>query len=136
MQTPQLAQDPRFATLEARKANEDELDHIVEAWTIQRDAHDVMHMLQSHRVPAGVVQTGEDILEHDPQLRHRNFYQTLDHPALGTYRAPQASFRLSDAPCELQRARLLGEDTYEVLSEWLGYSDAEIERFAVAEALK
>ncbi len=136
MQTPQLAQDRRFATLEARKANEDELDHIVESWTIQRNAHDVMHLLQAHRVPAGAVQTGEDILEHDPQLRHRNFYQTLDHPALGTYRAPQASFRLSDAPCELQRARLLGEDTYEVLSEWLGYSDAEIERFAVAEALK
>ena len=136
MDAPTLADDPRFATLQSRKSNEDELDRIVEAWTAQRDAYQVMHLLQAHGVPAGVVQTGEDILEHDPQLRHRNFYQRLDHPALSSYRAPQASFRLSDAPCQLQRARLLGEDTYEVLSETLGYSDAEIERFTLAGALR
>ena len=118
------------------RSNEDELDRVVGQWTIERDAYEVMARLQAHGVAAGVVQTGEDVLEHDPQLRHRNFYQRLDHPAMGTYRAPQASFRLSNAPCELQRARLLGEDTYEVLSEWLGYGDEEIERFAVAGALK
>lgn len=133
---PALAEDSRFATLEDRKSNEDELDRVVERWTIERDAYEVMERLQAQGVAAGVVQTGEDVLEHDPQLRHRNFYQRLDHPVMGTYRAPQASFRLSDAPCELQRARLLGEDTYEVLREWLGYGDAEIERFAVAGALR
>ncbi len=136
IQSPELAKDPRFATLRQRKANEDQLDALVEDWTRQHDAYEIMHSLQSRGVPAGVVQTGEDILEHDPQLRHRNFYQRLDHPALGSYRAPQASFRLSDAPCNLERARLLGEDTYEVLSEALGFSDAEIERFALAGALK
>ncbi|MDE2891318.1 MAG: CoA transferase [Chloroflexota bacterium] len=136
MEAPALADDPRFASLQGRKTNEDELDRIVEEWTSQRDAYEVMDLLQRLGVPAGVVQTGEDLLEHDPQLRHRNFYQALDHPVMGTYRAPQASFRLSDAPCELQRVRLFGEDTYEVLSEVLDYSDAEIERFALAEALK
>ena len=95
-----------------------------------------MHHLQAHGVPAGVVQTGEEILERDPQLQHRNFYQRLDHPALGTYRAPQASFRLSDAPCQLQRARLLGEDTYEILSQVLNYKEKEIETFALAGALR
>ena len=130
-----LADDPRFLTLQDRKTNEDELDRLVEQWTTQRDAFDVMHTLQGLGVPAGVVQTGEDLLEHDPQLRHRNFYQRLDHPALGSYRAPQASFRLSAAPCELQRVRLVGEDTYEVLSESLGLSEEEIEQFALAGAL-
>ena len=125
-----------FATLQSRKANEDDLDRIVEAWTQERDAREVMDLLQRLGVPAGVVQTGEDLLEHDPQLRHRNFFQRLDHPALGTYRAPQSSFRLADAPCKLRRARLIGEDTYEVLSEVLGYSDAEIEQLALAGALQ
>ncbi len=136
MQAPDLAADPRFTTIQDRKANEDELDRIVEVWTKQRDAREVMTLLQGCGVPAGVVQTGEDVLEHDPQLRHRNFYQRLEHPALGSYRAPQSSFRLSDAPCELQRARLIGEDTYAVLSATLGYSDEEIERFALAGALQ
>ncbi len=136
IQAPHLISDLRFDTLQDRKANEDQLDALVEDWTRRHDAYEIMHLLQRSGVPAGVVQTGEDILEHDPQLRHRKFYQRLEHPALGSYRAPQASFRLSDAPCQLQRARLLGEDTYEVLSEALGYSEAEIERFALAEALK
>ena len=135
MQAPALATDPRFATLQDRKANEDELDRIVEQWTSQQDAYEAMHRLQAHRVPAGVVQTGEDILEHDPQLRHRNFYQRLEHPALGAYRAPQASFRLSNAPCTLQRARLLGEDTHEVLTQTLNYTDQEIESLALSGAL-
>ena len=135
MQLPALADDPKFATLQDRKANEDELDRIVEAWTCQHDADEVMHLLQSHAVPAGVVQNGQDVLERDPQLRHRNFYQRLEHPALGEYRAPQASFRLSQAPCQLQRARLLGEDTHEVLTQTLGYTNKEIEHFALAGAL-
>ncbi len=136
MQSAALADDPRFATLERRKANEDDLDRIVVDWTQEREARDVMDLLQRLGVPAGVVQTGEDVLEHDPQLRHRGFFQRLEHPALGTYRAPQHSFRLSDAPCELQRARLIGEDTYEILSEVLGYRDAEIEQLALAGALQ
>ena len=136
MDLPSLADDPRFATLQRRKSNEDELDRIVEDWTIQRDAYEVMHLLQRLGIAAGVVQNGEDLLEHDPQLRHRNFYQRLDHPVMGSYRAPQASFRLSDAPCQLRRVRLLGEDTYEVLSETFGYSESEIEQLALAGALK
>jgi crotonobetainyl-CoA:carnitine CoA-transferase CaiB-like acyl-CoA transferase len=136
IEMPELAQDPRFTTLDARKANEDELDRIIEQWTAQRSAHEVMELLQAHRIPAGVVQTGEDLLEHDPQLRHRNFYQSLNHPALGTYRAPQASFRLPDAPCQLERARLIGEDTYEVLSDVLGYTAGEIEQLALAQVLQ
>ena len=130
-----LSEDQRFLTLQDRKANEDELDRLVEQWTSQLDAFEVMHTLQALGVAAGVVQTGEDLLEHDPQLRHRNFYQRLDHPALGSYRAPQPSFRLSAAPCQLQRVRLLGEDTYEVLSKSLGLSEEEIEQFALAGAL-
>ena len=136
MEVPTLADDSRFATLENRKANEDQIDQIVQQWTQEREPYAIMDLLQGLGVPAGVVQTGEDLLEHDPQLRHRNFFQRLDHPALGSYRAPQASFRLPDAPCDLRRARLIGEDTYEVLSEVLGYTDAEIERFAVAGALQ
>ena len=83
MQRPALADDPRFATLQSRKANEDDLDRIVEDWTLEREARGVMDLLQRLGVAAGIVQTGEDLLEHDPQLRHRGFYQRLDHPALG-----------------------------------------------------
>src|SRR5579862_8108542 len=35
---PELADDAKFATLAARKSNEDELESIVQAWSIQHDA--------------------------------------------------------------------------------------------------
>ncbi len=133
---PAWADASAFDTLVGRKIHEDALDAHVEEWTLRHDARDVMDTLQRSDVPAGVVQTGRDLLERDPQLRHRRFYQRLDHPTLGAYHAPQHAFRLLEAPCTLRRARLIGEDTYEVLGTVLGYSDAEIERFAFARVLQ
>ena len=135
MQMPALADDPKFATLQDRKANEDELDRIVEAWTCQHDADKVMHLLQSHAVPAGVVQNGQDVLERDPQLRHRNFYQRLEHPALGEYRAPRPPSASPKPPANSNEPAWLGEDTHEVLTQTLGYTNKEIEHFALAGAL-
>ena len=89
-------------------------------------AEEVMNMMQVAGVAAGVVQNGEDLLEHDPQLRHRYFFWELDHPEIGRYRAPRQSLVLSKVPCELRRAPLLGEHTEYALKEILGMSDEEI----------
>ena len=89
---PAWASSPKFITLEVRKDNEDELDRLVEEWTINYTAEEVMSMMQGVGVSAGVVQTGEDLLERDPQLKHRHFFQELDHPEVGKYRAPAHPF--------------------------------------------
>ena len=133
---PAWANAARFASHEARKRHEDALDALVEEWTRRREPEDVMQTVQSAGVPAGVVQRGEDLLERDPQLRHRRFWQTLDHPALGSYQAPQHSFRLPEAPCELRRSRLTGEDTRAVLRDVLSMSDDEIAELAGAGVLQ
>ncbi len=123
---PAWTDSPRFSTLQARKENEDELDRLVEEWTVNHPAEEVMTMMQAVGVGAGVVQTGKDLLEHDPQLRHRHFFWELDHPEIGKYRARGPAFVLSKCPCELQRAPLLGEHNEYVLKELLGMSDDEI----------
>jgi crotonobetainyl-CoA:carnitine CoA-transferase CaiB-like acyl-CoA transferase len=123
---PDWTKDSRFGTLEARKENEDELERLIEEWTTQYLAFDVMNILQEAGVPAGVVETGEDQLEHDLQTRHRNFFQELDHPRLGNHHAAASPFQMSKNPCELERAPLLGEHNEYVLKEILGFSDEEI----------
>ena len=133
---PAWAHDARFATLAARKQHEDALDAHVETWTRERAPDAVMDQLQAAGVPAGAVQRGSDLMERDPQLKHRGFWQELAHPAFGTYRAPRHSFRLSDAPCDLRRSRLIGEDTHEILRDVLGYSDDEIGELAIAGVLQ
>jgi len=83
-------------------------------------------MMQAAGVAAGVLGNALDLLERDPQLRHRHYFWELDHPEVGKYHAPAHSFVLSKSPCEVRRAPLLGEHTEYVLKEILNMSDEKI----------
>ena len=72
---PDWAQDSRFQTNEGRLAHQDEIDRNLAQWTISRPPQEVMDLLQSEGVPAGVVQRSSDLLQ-DPQLAHRGFSGT------------------------------------------------------------
>jgi len=128
---PVWTEDPKFSTLLARKENEEELDRLVEEWTINRSAEEVMTMMQEGGVAAGILETGEDQLEHDPQTRHRQMFPELDHPKLGKHHAPASPFIMSKTPCEIRRAPLLGEHNEYVLKEILGMSDEEIAQLVI-----
>ena len=124
---PEAATDPRFATHDARKANEDALEALVNAWTADRRAEDVMADLQARSVPAGVIQNAQDILDKDPHVRERAYYQYLDHPETGrsAYDGPCA--RLSETPgVHRAAAPLFGQHTDEVCRRILELTDDEV----------
>jgi benzylsuccinate CoA-transferase BbsF subunit len=123
---PEWTRDARFSTLHARLENTEELDRLVGEWTITRTAEEVMTVMQASGVAAGVVATGEDMMEKDPQLKHRHFFHELQHPEIGRYRGTSPSFILSKNPCEITRAPLMGEHNEYALKELLGMSDKEI----------
>ncbi len=131
MGNPGWTKDAKFATLEKRKENEEELDSLVQEWTINKSDEDVMMKLQAAGVAAGRVGTTEDQMENDPQLKYRNFYQEREHPELGKYRPPRQPCVLSKTPCEIRRAPLLGEHTEYAFKEILGMTDEEIEEYVV-----
>jgi crotonobetainyl-CoA:carnitine CoA-transferase CaiB-like acyl-CoA transferase len=128
---PGWTQEDRFNTLPARKQNEDELDALVEEWTSDHSAEEVMTTLQVAGVAAGVLETGEDLLEHDPQLRHRHYFWELEHPEIGKYYAPRPSFILSKTPCELRSSPLLGEHNEYILKNILDISDDEMAELVI-----
>ena len=134
MGSPQWADDPRFAAADARQRNADALDSLVESWTIQHTAEDVMNRLQAAGVAAGVVQTGKD-LSRDPQLKERGFFrQVPDHR--GELRTiERAPYQLSRTPGRVVRAapEFAADMTY-VLRELLGMTDDEVEDCAIAGA--
>ena len=122
----ELAQDPRFQSLSERLAHRDELNAILSRWTEGQDAWDVMNRLQRAGVPAGVVQTGED-LTNDPQLKARGFIVAVDNPRLGRVVLP--NFPLQFANSKLTRRwefPVLGKDTETVLRDVVGYSEETI----------
>jgi benzylsuccinate CoA-transferase BbsF subunit len=85
-----------------------------------------MSMMQEAGVPAGIVATGEDLIEHDLQLKHRHVYHKLEHPEIGTYHGVAPAYEFSKCPAEIERSPLMGEHNESALSEILGMSDEEI----------
>jgi crotonobetainyl-CoA:carnitine CoA-transferase CaiB-like acyl-CoA transferase len=123
---PEWADGPRFATLRARKENEDELEARIAEWTSGQTAEDVMHRLQEAGVPSGVVQTAEDLFN-DPQLKHRRHFRPLQHGVIGTHSYHSPAYHLSKTPCDIHKAApCLGEDNEYVYKHILGLSDDEI----------
>jgi crotonobetainyl-CoA:carnitine CoA-transferase CaiB-like acyl-CoA transferase len=127
MGCPAWGQDERFATLLGRKRHEDELEERITAWTRTLPAEEAMRLLQARGVPAGVVQTAEDVLDHDEHLRARGYYVYLDHPETGRAAYDGIPARLSSTPGRLAApAPLLGQHNDYVLREVMGFGDEEI----------
>ncbi len=124
---PDWCQETAFACLEERIRNNDRLDGLVSQWTIQYTPEEVMGMLQSAGVAAGVVANAQD-LNRDPQLNHYYYFRELDHPFMGKldfYHPP--AFKLSRAEAAFQSPALLGQHTDQICSDILGMSSAEID---------
>jgi len=136
MGEPEWTRESRFATLPARKKNEAELERLVGEWTINFTAEEVMARLQEVGVPAGVVQSAEDLLDKDPQIKHRHFYQRLSRPLLENKYHTGWPFILSETPYELHPSPLVGENTEHVCCELLGMSGDEFAELVAAGVLE
>ena len=116
----EVAGQPAWASLEPEA-----IKAAIAAWTRTQQAEELMQRLQLAGVPAGVVQTPED-LRSDPQLAYRGHFWMLDHPTMGHRAYDGPSFRLSETPAELTKAApLLGEDNESVYKDIVGMSDEE-----------
>ena len=125
MGSPAWSRDPKFATFLGRKDNEDELERLIESWTATQAPETVMRDLQAAGVAAGVVQDGCDLIENDPQMKHRNFYPEIEPPEMGKYFTMAPPYRLSEAEPDIHPAPLMGEHNEYVLKEVLGFTDEE-----------
>jgi crotonobetainyl-CoA:carnitine CoA-transferase CaiB-like acyl-CoA transferase len=122
---PDWTADSRYATLNSRINNSQELDSLVESWTINYTPEQAMALLQSAGVAAGVVATAQDCAE-DPQLKAYDFFHEIEHPYIGKknfYHPP--GFTLSQARAELSRPTYLGEYTEYICTNILGIPDQE-----------
>jgi crotonobetainyl-CoA:carnitine CoA-transferase CaiB-like acyl-CoA transferase len=123
---PELATNPRYATVVARKRHEDELETMVAAWTAARSPEVVTASLQQAGVAAFTVTSNRDIAE-DPHLNARGLFVELDHPEVGSRKHIGVPWRMSASDCRVRRpAPCLGADTDVVLRDVCGYTEEEI----------
>jgi crotonobetainyl-CoA:carnitine CoA-transferase CaiB-like acyl-CoA transferase len=127
MGAPTWATAPRFATVGARLQHQQELDEQIEAWTRTLGKYEVTERCQAAGVRALPVQSAEDRVEHDPQLRHRQMFLPIEHAALGMHKVQNAPFKLSQTPASnYLPSPLIGEHTRDIVEGLLGYSHEEL----------
>jgi formyl-CoA transferase len=120
-----LKDDPRFASNADRVRNERDVDAIILDWTRTRTKLEVMETLGRAGVPAGAVFDTDELL-HDPFLRERGMFATVQHPVRGAFTMPGWPVKMSESRVPLKSAPLLGQDNEAVYEEVLGCTPEQV----------
>lgn len=125
---PSWSKDARFLDMSGRHNNQDELDKLVETWTLEYSHYEAMHILQKAGIPAGPVLNARELLE-DPHLNERGLFQITNHPEAGLHPEIGAFAKFSKTPIEIRMpAPCLGEHNGYILGKLIGMSSDEIIR--------
>ncbi len=120
MGRPELAEDPRFATHDARGERQAELDALLAEWTLGQDRVALGALLDEAGVPRGDIYRGAEMLE-DAHFKARDTIARVMHPKLGELRMQAPAPRLSDTPGRIRGVGPdLGEHNDAVLRGVLG----------------
>lgn len=125
---PEWSREERFSDSRHRLQHQEELDKLIEAWTINHTHYEVMEILQASGV-AAVPSFNSEELFHNPHLRERGFWSKVSHPVIGEQVVAAPPWKLSATPARVKHsAPLLGEHNRYVFGELLGIRDEEIAR--------
>ncbi|WP_090506315.1 CaiB/BaiF CoA transferase family protein [Natronorubrum sediminis] len=123
-----LLEDERFETLSSRSEHRETLRAELEEAFAEYDRRELVERLVSGGIPAGPVQSIDELVEEDPHAESRDFFvetynQHLEEPC----RTTRLPFRFEDGPVDdLESPPRQGEHSRAVLEEW-GYDDETIE---------
>ncbi len=124
---PQLATSGRLTTIAGRRQHRTVIDEKLRAWAAGQDAQHAMQQLQTAGVPAGKVQTAQDLAESDEQLAARQWLSEVEHPLFNRHQIDRFPALFSHTPLEPYRpAPFFGEHNFEVYAELLGMSKTEV----------
>jgi len=134
---PEWSRDGKFSDVLGRQKNQDELDKLIEDWTIGHDHYAVQGILQKAGVAAGAVVSLEESILFDPQIKDRETYQYLRYaPGRSwpqgrvdpVFRVP---WKMPGTPTSLTRpAPYSGEHNDYVFGELLGMSKEDMDKLA------
>ena len=110
---------------EARRANHDEIDGIINEWTVSQEHYAVMRRLQKAGIAAGPVLDQRDAYN-DPHLKRREVFEQVSQEDSGTHLYPGAPYKFGKSPWRIQRrAPHLGEHNEQIYGA-LGTTAAEL----------
>jgi succinate--hydroxymethylglutarate CoA-transferase len=129
-----LLEDERFASLDGRVAHRDALHEILDAELLRRPKTELLKSLEAAGVPSAPVNDMAQVFAH-PQVLHRGMKRSLEHPSYGRIPTlgPAVKYNGFDIAADWTAPPMLGEHTGEVLRDWLGLSEDELDALVAAE---
>jgi len=127
MGRPELADDPKFVTHNARGEHQDEIEGIVAAWASERTAAEIDEVLNEAGVICGPIYTIADIFA-DPQYQAREMLVPHVDPEFGEYVGPGIVPKRSHTPGSVRWSATWEEGSHngEVYGELLGLGADEL----------
>lgn len=136
MGQPELADDARFSSYEARVENAAALDAIISAWTSGIDRDEIVKQLQERNVPSSPSLNGEGVWTNE-HCRARGVHVPIEHRELGTDYTMCPPWRFSETPASFSHpAPMLGEHTTMLLKDLLHMTDAQLDELAEKRAIR
>jgi crotonobetainyl-CoA:carnitine CoA-transferase CaiB-like acyl-CoA transferase len=125
LQRPELENDPKFATYEARAQHAEELVDLIESSFRSKTYVEWAEILKTHRIIWSPVMTPLEVTQ-DEQALANDFFVDWDHPRYGKIKVLNNPIKLSKTPAEIKsKAPDLGEHT-DLIMEELGYAPEAI----------
>src|SRR5688572_7578863 len=131
---PEWKTHPDYATPPARLPRLKAIFERIEQWTMTKTKFEAMEILNEHDIPVGPILSMKEIAE-EKSLRDTGTVVEVDHPKRGKYLTVGNPIKLSDSPCEVKYAPLLGEHNDEVLTTVLGYSAKQVAEIKASGAM-
>lgn len=120
-------EDERFSIAASRKQHETELDEAIKIWSSETRTMDAVSLL--HKIGATTCKVPEflDVYRNpSAQFAHRGFLVPVTHPESGTHFMPTNPWIYkSVGKGEIRHSPCFGQDSFEVLHQELGISEAE-----------
>jgi crotonobetainyl-CoA:carnitine CoA-transferase CaiB-like acyl-CoA transferase len=119
--------DERFASIDARKRNEDELDRLIEERCRDFTRDELVERLVTGDLLTAPINDVTDVVN-DPQILHNQMIVSIPHPGLGSVDVTGVPIKFHGTPGGVRRAPpLQGQHTRELLAE-LGYPGERVDQ--------
>ena len=129
---PSMSDSP-FGGLDGRRQHHDEIDRLLEAWTASRGSLDVETRCKAAGIPAERMSRTRDVLA---DASAQGLFPPVEDPPGHTQLVAALPFKFGrSSAAEPGRSPEVGEDTAQVLAEWLGLAPSEVEALETAGAL-
>jgi crotonobetainyl-CoA:carnitine CoA-transferase CaiB-like acyl-CoA transferase len=135
MERPDLAEDPRFKTMQQRLEHIDALAEALERTFVTRTGRAWFDLLTEAGILTAPIYDVPQCFA-DPQVQARGMRVTVPHPIGGEIDLVASPMRFSATPIETYGTPpMMGEGAEDVLAEWIGLSPGDVARLRESGAI-